>query len=203
MRRCLAICVILVFVVPVESAPKLKDLPDAAYFPMTVGDRWVTEMQYKTFSSEYTEVVTAVEKKDEATLVTIGREVEGTVGPQVSQIRITDKGIFRVSSLGTVYDAPYCVLRLPLKVGETWTSEVGSGGNVTSTFKYKAIKEEDVQVPAGKFRAFRIEVDLDNSGRAGRSTIWYAPQVGVVKMDHEDGDAGYVRTLKSFKAGGK
>ena len=102
---------------------------------------------------------------------------------------MTDKGLFRVSNLGTVYDAPYCVLRLPLKPGETWTSEVASGGTVTSTFKYKAVKEEDVEVPAGKFRAYRVEVDIDNRGRAGRGAL-VRPAVGIVKMEHDDGAGG-------------
>jgi hypothetical protein len=203
MSRCLAACVILLAVAPTESAPRLKDVPGGPYFPTTVGDRWVTEMRYQTHTTEFTEVVTAVEKKDGALLVTVGREVDGAVGPNQSQVRVTDKGLFRLSNLGTVYDAPYCVLQLPPKLGNAWTSEVVSGGTVTSTFRYKALKEEDVEVPAGKFRALRIEVDIDNRGRAGRSVLWYAPRVGVVKMEHDAGDSSYVRVLKSFTPGGK
>lgn len=203
MTRCLTACVVLIVVGPTPSAPRLKDAPDRVYFPMTVGDRWVVELRYKTTSDEYTEVVTAVDKKDGATIVTVGREVDGKVGPPLSHIKVTDEGLFRMSNLGTTYDPPYCILRLPLKPGLTWTSEVTSGGNVRTTFKYKAIQEEDVEVPAGKYRAFRIEVDIDTQGRTRKSVIWYAPQVGIVKMDHEDGDSGYIRTLKSFKPGGK
>jgi hypothetical protein len=203
MSRRLAACFVLVVVGPSGSAPRLKDAPDGPYFPTTVGDRWVTEMRYQSHTSEFTEVVTAVEKKDGALLVTVGRESEGVVGPNQSQVRVTDKGLFRLSNLGTVYDAPYCVLQLPPKPGNTWTSEVVSGGTVTSTFKYKAIKEEDVEVPAGKFRALRIEVDIDSRGRTSRSVLWYDPRVGIVKLDHQDTDSGYVRVLKSFTPGGK
>lgn len=203
MTRRLAGCVLLIALGPAGSAPQLKDEPPGDYFPTTVGDKWVTETRYKTHSTEYTEVVTAVEKKDGATIVTIGREVDGMVGPQLSQVRVTDKGLFRMSFLGSAYDPPYCILKLPLKPGGTWTSEAGSGGAVTSTFKYKAVRAEDVEVPAGKYRAFRIEVDIDTRGRAARSVIWYAPRVGIVKMEHEDGDSGYVRLLKSFRPGGK
>jgi hypothetical protein len=202
MRR-LAACFVLIVIGPVGSAPRLKDVPGGPYFPTTVGDRWVTEMRYQNHTTEYTEVVTAVEKKDGALLVTVGRESEGAVGPDQSQVRVTDKGLFRVSNLGTVYDAPYCVLQLPPKPGNAWTSEVVSGGTVTSTFKYKAVKEEDVEVPAGKFRALRIEVDVDGRGRASRSVLWYASRVGIVKMEREDADSGYVRVLKSFTPGGK
>jgi hypothetical protein len=203
MSRRLAAWVVLIAVGPVGSAPKLKDQPEGPYFPTTVGDRWMTEMRYKTRTIEYTEVVTAVEKKDGAVLVTVDRESEGVASSTPSEVRVTGKGLFRASSLGTVYDAPYCVLQLPPRAGDAWTSEVVSGGTVISTFKYKAVRFEDVEVPAGKFRAFRIEVDIDNRGQAGRSVIWYDARVGIVKMDHDDGAGGYVRVLKSFKPGVK
>jgi hypothetical protein len=203
MSRRLAACLILAAVAPAGSAPRLKDVPGGPYFPTTVGDRWVTEMRYQSNTAEFTEVVTAVEKTDGALLVTVGREVEGVVGPSRSQVRVSDKGLFRLSNLGTVYDAPYCVLQLPPKPGDSWTSEVKSGGTVTSTFKYKTIKEEDVEVPAGKFRALRIEVDIDGRGRTSRSVLWYDARVGIVKLDHDDADSGYVRVLKSFTPGGK
>jgi hypothetical protein len=203
MTRGLAACVVLITVGPINSAPRLKDEPARVYFPMTVGDRWVVELRYKTTSEEYTEVVTAIEKKDGATVVTVGREADGKAGPPLSHVKVADDGLYRMSHLGTTYDPPYRILKFPLKPGQAWTSEAGSGGTVRSTFKYKAIHEEDVEVPAGKYRAFRIEVDIDTQGRTRKSVIWYAPRVGIVKMDHEDGDSGYVRVLKSFQPGGK
>ena len=203
MARRLAAYVTLLAVLPVGSAPRLRDEPPRVYFPMTVGDRWVVEQQLQSGSEEYTEVVTEVEKKDGATIVTVGREVDGKAGPALSHVRVTDDGVYRMSLLGTKYDPPYCVLRLPLKPGLTWKSEVQSGGVVRTTFQYKAVGEEDVEVPAGKFRAFRLDVNVDSNGRQRTSSIWYAPNVGVVKLDHRDADGGYVRVLKSFRPGKK
>jgi hypothetical protein len=203
MSRRLAAALLLIAVAPAGSAPRLKGDPGGAYFPTTVGDRWVIETRYPTSSEEYTEVVTAVERKEGATVVTVGREADGKVGPQLSVVRLTDDGLYRASFLGTVYESPYRILRLPLKPGESWTSEVVSGGTLTSIFKYKAVREEAVEVPAGKFRAFRIEVDIDGRGQRTHSTIWYDSRVGIVKLEHGDPENGYTRVLKSFKAGGK
>jgi hypothetical protein len=203
MSRSFAACVLLTVLGPAVAAPKLKDMPGDSYFPTTVGDRWVIEMRYKTRTEEYTEVVTAVEKKDGATVVSVGREVDGTVGVQVSDVHVSEKGLFRGSLAGHVYDAPYCILKFPLKPGQAWASEPASGGTVSATFKYKAIQDEDVEVPAGKFRAFRIEVDIDSGGRHSRSVIWYGARVGIVKMEHDSGDASYTRLLKSFRPGKK
>ena len=71
MTRRLAACFILIVAGSTESAPRLKDEPAHIYFPMTVGDRWVVEMKYQTTTTEHTEVVTAVEKKDGATVTTV------------------------------------------------------------------------------------------------------------------------------------
>src|SRR5690242_18887752 len=109
MSRHLAATEVLVEAGLAGSAPRLKDQPAGDYFPTTVGDRWVTEMQYGTNTSEYTEVVTAVDKKDGGLVVTVGREANGQLLPQTSEVRVTDKGLFRMSLLGTVYDEPYCI----------------------------------------------------------------------------------------------
>src|ERR1700690_188595 len=115
MYRSLIAGIVLALGGTVRSAPRLKDLP--GYYPTTVGDRWVMEMLSKTSTSEYTEVVTNVEKKEGVLIGSVGREIAGKVGPQSSQMKVADKGLFRMSNLGTTYDSPYCVLKLPLKSG--------------------------------------------------------------------------------------
>jgi hypothetical protein len=204
MNRCLAVVLVLVLSVPAGSAPKLKDAPVPVYYPTRVGDRWVTETKYADSTAEVTEIITAVEKKDDGLVVSIAREADGRASPNVSHVKVSDKGIFRMSQLGTAYDAPYCVLQLPLKPGATWAAEVKRNGAVSSEFKYTAVQEEDIEVPAGKFRAFRIDLEIVRPGRPVdpvRASLWYAPRVGVVRHDYGDKETGYVKVLKSFTPG--
>ena len=200
-RSTVSLVVGLLFVPIAETAPKLKDRPAAAYYPTVVGDRWVTETKSQTATVENTEVVTAVEAKDGETIVSVGREVDGQVGPGVSQLRITDKGHFRMATAGRVYDKPYCILQLPLKPGAAWASEATRDGATTTKFRYQVAKEEDVEVPAGKFRAFRIDVEAETGSGARRSALWYAPRVGVVRYENFDPAFGYVKVRKSFTPG--
>lgn len=189
---------------PASGAPKLKAVPVTTYFPTTVGDRWVTEIKSADRTTEVTEVVTAVEKADGAVVVSIARENNGQIDTDLSRMKMTDKGLFRISNLGTVFTEPYCVLQLPSKPGTTWTAEANRGGATPTTFKYTAGKEEEVEVPAGKFRALRLDVETEVPGRTGdpiRSSIWYAPNVGVVKQERFDTDGGYIKVMKSFKPG--
>jgi hypothetical protein len=190
---------VLAVVPPAAAAPKLKDRSDRVYYPVTVGDRWVTEFRYPDRTVEVTEVVTAVETQDGARVESVSRENDGRASPDVSQMKVTDNGLFRVSQLGVAYAAPYCVLRLPLTPGATWTSEARSVIGTEARLKYTAVREEEVEVPAGKFRAFRLDVELEWSGKTTHSSVWYAPRVGVIKQEHKD--AGYVQVLKSFTPG--
>jgi len=54
---------------------------------------------------------------------------------------------------------------------------------------------DEVEVPAGKFQAIRVELV---SGKT-KSLLWFAPNVGLVKMQTEGIDR--VHVLKEFKAG--
>ena len=56
-------------------------------------------------------------------------------------------------------------------------------------------KEEEVEVPAGKFRAVRVEMEAGES----TTTLWFAPQVGLIKMAGAGTDQ--VTVLKEFKPG--
>jgi len=206
MDRVLCACVALAFAVPAGSAPNLKDVPDRPYYPTTVGDRWVMELRGSNAGGEYTqrttEVVTAVEKnKDGDIIVSVSREVDGKFTPKPAQMKVSSNGLFRISVGETVFDTPYCVLKLPLKSGEKWTSEVKVKAETQTTFKYEVAKEEEVEVPAGKFRATRINVKADFRGSTSKYTIWYVPQIGSVKEQLEGENSKHVREMKSFKRG--
>jgi CHAT domain-containing protein len=76
----------------------------------------------------------------------------------------------------------------PLEVGKTWTSSyqyrdaLHNFRNNRGEATWRVLAEEDVTVPAGTFRAFRIE----GSSRANTWVTWYAPAVRIaVKEMHE------------------
>ena len=61
-----------------------------------------------------------------------------------------------------------------------------------------------VLVPAGRFTATRIEIEVRlNGGRAIRHERWYAPGVGLVKQVETDGRRKAVMVLKRFERGKK
>jgi hypothetical protein len=122
-----------------------------------------------------------VEVKKEAKVIT----VESTSGKDfrcTKQYALSEEGLFRLSHNEYRYDKPWCILKAPYRTDDKWVVDVvdhfGVGGKSTHTIG----KLEWVEVPAGKFRALRVETEHDGEKPALTATSWYAPDVGQVKM---------------------
>jgi hypothetical protein len=172
------------------AAPRLKDSETPqAYFPTTVGSKWV----YTTNGKEHVEVVTAVERKDGVTTVTVEYERAGGNRP-IQTIEVRPDGLYMTYEVGKAYETPVCMLKLPVKIGESWTVRTNRPDIGALRFDREVIEETDVETPAGRFRAVRVRgrTDIGNQGRV-QSDYWYAPEVGLVKLDE--------RVLQSFTPG--
>jgi hypothetical protein len=62
-------------------------------------------------------------------------------------------------------------------------------------------REEEVEVPAGKFKALRVEAEQELGANVFKSTLWYAPGVGLVKSVTNTNGTERVQVLKSFTPG--
>ena len=110
-----------------------------------------------------------------------------------------DLGIQRVQRGDNRFEFAHPLdLKWPLEVGKsgshntTWQTPTTSGRWPLIAISWKVASYEDVQVFAGTFKAFRIEmVMVRPDGRQFTSNLWYAPEVRqYVKMD---GDPGFFR----------
>ncbi len=104
----------------------------------------------------------------------------------VDLIAIEENGIIcpaRADDEGGVVklNPPQKMLAMPLKVATTWTFD-GSVGETKVSQRYEILGEEDVDVPAGKFHAWRIHCEqaLPTSGTIDR---WFVPGTGFVKVE--------------------
>ncbi len=107
------------------------------------------------------------------------------------------------SSGGRVYEPPQRLLQFPLQVGATYTYAYGIAATRGSSMRTKSegtanvMGWEDIVVPAGKFRALRVEakgtiqrLDIRSAGWQ-RWEFWYVPEVKRwVKLAYETGPVG-------------
>ena len=154
-----------------------------------VGDCWsyrADKMNYREPIGDYEECVTFVDFEKNLILAVAklrkdGREIDTSYSTEWEE---------RIDIEGAIYSRTSSrAHRFPLSVGDEWTEQLEFRrallGPVQgkTTFHIKAVGWEEVAVPAGRFRALRLEA----SGRGERYdvssefsvsvTAWYAPEV--------------------------
>ena len=176
------------------AAPIPKDKPAAVYFPTQVGAKRVLEWTINGGNKGGdTEVVTKVEEKDGVYTVTLdwGARARAATGT----FAVTDKKVRRVGVKGR---EDWTMLDLGVKAGDTWTHESEVRGR-KRVVTYTLGKEEEVEVPAGKFKA--IPVTEEEAGGDAKTTSWYAPGIGMVRQERDSKDSKLVTVLKEFTPG--
>jgi len=84
----------------------------------------------------------------------------------------------------------------PIHVGKKWkkmfTSPPSRGSSLDINYlnEYEVISHEDATVPAGTFKAFKIELKQTNYGgkfASGKAYYWYSPEIkSIIKIEYED-----------------
>ena len=127
-----------------------------------------------------------IKEKDGEKWVAIGSEWKGKrwtiVMPYLFPQGARD---YRYERLGS--DEPSWLLKLPHKTNHKWDYVIALP--CIGQWKGTAIANgpEKVEVPAGKFEAIRVKLDIVFAGDRRRITTWYAPGIGKVKEILLDG----------------
>ncbi len=178
--------------VPKVKAPEL-------YFPTVEGTRYVMQRKSGGETVETTHTVTKVVEKDGTYTVTVSRDVSGQVVE--FKYEVSANGVFALPR-GDEKGEPRAVFKRPAKGGETWTTEqTGPGQGGTRTTTYTVGKEEEVTVPAGKFKAVVVAAETTLGGRVFKSTSWYVAGVGIVKTVAQSDGIEQVQEMKEFTPG--
>ena len=166
----------------------LADDPALVKTPyVEVGDCWsyrASRFFYQGWIRDFRECVTYVDKEKNVVfaLVTVkddGREIETSYSLEWADSATLE---------GRYNKPPAKFLKFPLHVGDKYelnfsiTSSRGFGHqNTPARYEMEVIRWEDVSVPAGRFRALRIEGRGTMQGGTQTWTearvIWYAPEV--------------------------
>ena len=153
------------------------------YYPLKVGTKW--HYDFSANGNKMT-VINAIAKVEDIDGQSLSR-LETTIDNQVKateHLTVTDKGVFRHRIKGIAITPPVCLLKFPVKDGETWNADVKIGEQQI-TLKAKAGKEEEVTVPAGKYKAVTSELEVTAGGDNVKTRYWFAKDVGVVKQTIE------------------
>jgi hypothetical protein len=181
-----------------DKGPENQRNPDKFnYYPVDVGNTWHYRV---TAKGNITNVSTRISKHE-----TINGEALARLDTLnvlfTEHLAQTEKGVFRHRLNGSQVSPPFHLLLYPPNVGAKWqgefTSELEKG-----KFGYSGEiqKEEIVEVPAGRFKALRVSIKVDQNGRPmGQFTYWFAKDVGFVKQSLNILDATILMELEKFE----
>jgi hypothetical protein len=188
---------LVLFPIDVAAAPVPKDKNPVVYFPTAEGTRWVTQLSFDgKVEATYSVSVINVEEKEGVRMVTlqygIGREAKQTVH------EVTAGGVAVRSAGG---GKPIPRLKVGEKAGTTWEAEEQVSPKVARKVTFTAGDEEEVEVPAGKFKAVRVDSEFEEGGVKQRASTWFAPGVGQVKYALNANGTTLTEELKEFTPG--
>lgn len=150
---------------PAAPVPKVEPV---YYFPSTVGDEWVIQVDGKI---ETTSRVTAVDDRGKERIVTTAIvNSDGTTSP-CDVICMSSSGVTILEACGFPINPPLRALKLPANLGVSWERVfpelrrddppiVLSGYSNSVTMG----GTEEVVVPAGRFKAIRLNIVWTSEG---------------------------------------
>lgn len=167
-------------------------------YPLEIGNTWTFRVSGQ--EERFTIKVAALEKVGDFECFRLEATLKDKpVGTE--HLLVAKNGIFRARTDKDDVSPPVCILQFPSKKGDSWKGEYKLGGKAATALF--VADTETVTVPAGKFTTISVQADLSEMGGRVRTTLWFAPKVGVVKQTLEEGKRVITLELEKFEKGGK
>jgi uncharacterized protein DUF3108 len=194
--RILSVLGVVALIVAMPAPRSTAQGDKTEYMPLKVGSKWTYKVEFGGQNLTIPQKCTKIEKKGEHEVASLEMEVMGmTVTEQLSS---NAKGVFRHSFNGVPVEPPIQALKLPIKKGETWEAEIEiMGQKVKATMKSDG--EEEVTVPAGKYKAVAVGMEIAVMGQQVKAKNWFAPNVGIVKQTFDIGGFGGTSELEKVE----
>lgn len=193
---------------PAAASPAAGD----TYYPLAKGGKWVYSTDYAD-DTELIHEVTGTEKVGEVDCFIVEHKTVGpTLGTRVMRrewLAADGDGtlIHKVSRGKSELDVvkPFFKIKHILRKHDEWKGQAKAEENPPQ-YDYRVEGEEDVEVPAGKYKAVKVHVKIESGSRhAAEGTEWYAKNVGIVKSEMtiraSGSDFSMVCELKRFEPG--
>ncbi len=182
---------------PLAAAPVpkeiLKKFPD--YFPLLPGTAW----EYGVGESTVTVEVQDYTERDG---VRTGTLVTNANGKEVASesIRVDASGVYRTRINATKIEPPVLLLKFGIKDETEWATKCKVGeAKVDFTFKLEG--QEEIETPAGKYKAVKVTGVGDIAGTKTQLAYHFAEGVGIVKLGYSVAGTETVLSLKKFTPG--
>ena len=182
------------------------------YYPLAKGSKWVYSTDYADDTELIHEVI-GTEKIGEVDCFIVEHKTVGpTLGTRMMRkewLAADGDGILihKVSRGKSELDVvkPFFKTKHILRKDDEWKGQAKAEEN-PPMYEYRVEGEEDVEVPAGKYKAVKVHVKIESGSRhSAEGAEWYAKNVGIVKSEMTIRASGsefsLVSELKRFEPG--
>lgn len=204
MRQFRVILMLALTSLALTASVAAQKAPARDYFPLRVGDTWT----YRTTPepSEFTVKVLSEEKQpDGATLYLLEKKAGVLVHTWYSKtngwLNITREAYPEHEGLQIKHEKAKLFMKIPLVPNAAWSWSGKSTTLMELTESSRVVGLETVVVPAGTFRAMKVETKIAEGAGEVVRTFWYADGVGLIKSYSVSGSLkyGYELIDYSFK----
>lgn len=175
--------------------------PGQNYYPLKAGTKWIYAGDVSGQKITLTNQIAKIENIDGQKLARL--ETLNAQGGVVAaeHLGATEKGVFRHRIQGIESDPPFCILKYPVKPGDSWSVDSKVGNDVISG--KCSVEKDEVSVPAGKYTAMKVTVKAEvvPSGQKVDNVIWLVDGIGIVKQKTDLGPVTISLELEKYEAG--
>jgi hypothetical protein len=184
---------------PPSSAAK-GDAKTPNYYPLKAGTKW--HYQLDAGNGQKVQLVTEIGGLDNfggKSLARLDVAANGRKLPTTEHLQSNENGVFRVRMNDLEIDPPICLIKYPLKAGQTLSVETSAAGQKMKVDCSEG-KSEEVQVPAGKYQAIPCTITVMQGPIKLKNVFWFAEDVGIVKQRSEIGPQTVTLELTRYEA---
>jgi hypothetical protein len=164
------------------QAPAAVKGKQADYYPLRVGNKWHYQLDVNGKAINMVGHIAKTETVNGVSMARFEGSVDGKTVTATEHLSSSDKGVFRHRYNGQEMDPPLTLMKYPIKEGETWTTQTKVSGQELK-IETTVGKWEEVEVPAGKFKAIPVLIVTKEAGNTISAKYWFAANVGVVMQD--------------------
>jgi hypothetical protein len=208
--RTLVAAIVMVSPVAAQSPPSGKSAVQAPagkatakapdYYPLKPGTTWHYQLDTGDGQKrQLTSQIAGVDNVDGKDLARLQVFADGQA-LATEHLASTDRGVFRVRMNNVDVSPPICLIKYPLKTGQSWGGETESKGEKMKVDCSEG-KPEEVKVPAGTYQAIPCTIVVTAGPQKYTNVFWFAENVGIVKQRSEiPGPVTVVMELTKFEA---
>ena len=170
------------------------------YYPLKTGAKWTYEVDDGTGQkARVVNHLAGMETVDGKELARMETTVGGTVAA-TEHLSGSPAGVFRHRYKGDSINPALCILKYPFKEADSWEAEA-TVGSQRLKMKVKTGRNEEIRVPAGKYKTVTVLIETTVDGESIAGATWYAADVGVVKQITDVGAKRITLELLKFEPG--